>query len=237
MDFEKNHLYHIFNQGNNQQTIFFKEDNYLFFIQKIKTHICPFADLLAWCLMPNHFHLMVRVNDVELPTSAIIGYATQNKLKHPAPVIGSATSSRAPNRDQAPNNRQSGYTSLNKEIGILLASYTRAIQKQENITGTLFRQKTKAECLNEPSGLTPSFYNTRQGTLIHIDNPEKYYPQVCFNYIHQNPVKARLVKHPEDWEFSSYRDVVGLRNGTLINRDLIQQLELKSECDSKSRPD
>ncbi len=35
-------------------------------------------------------------------------------------------------------------------------------------------------------------------------------------YIHLNPVAANLTKRAEDWEFSSYRDYIGLRNGTLI---------------------
>lgn len=202
MQFEKDNIYHIYNQGNNRQPIFYTDENYLFFLKKIKTHISPFASILAWCLMPNHFHLMVRVKFVELPADAI--------------VIGGATPSRTPNST----------TTLNKEIGILLASYSRAIQKQQNISGSLFRQKTKAECLNKIDGITPSFYNTPQGVLVNIHNPDEDYPNVCFNYIHQNPMKAKLVTNIEDWQYSSYPDVIGLRNGTLIDREVINELEL-----------
>ena len=62
MQFEPNHMYHIFNRGNNSQQIFFNRDNYLFFLKKIKLYIQPYADVLAWCLMPNHFHMMVYIN-------------------------------------------------------------------------------------------------------------------------------------------------------------------------------
>ncbi|MFA5647265.1 MAG: hypothetical protein WC951_03050 [Bacteroidales bacterium] len=65
MIFEKSHLYHVYNQGNNRQRIFFSRENYLFFLEKIKKHVLPYADVLAWCLMPNHFHLMAYVNEVE----------------------------------------------------------------------------------------------------------------------------------------------------------------------------
>jgi putative transposase len=34
-------------------------------------------------------------------------------------------------------------------------------------------------------------------------------------YIHLNPVRAKLVKKPEDWVYSSYQDYLGLRRGTL----------------------
>jgi putative transposase len=66
MLFEEGHLYHIYNQGNNRQKIFFSRENYLFFLRKIREYMLPHADVLAWCLMPNHFHLMVYVRTVEI---------------------------------------------------------------------------------------------------------------------------------------------------------------------------
>ena len=70
MNFEPENLYHIYNQGNNRQKIFFTRENYLFFLNKIKMHILPHADIVAWCLMPNHFHLMIYVKDVSVSIAA-----------------------------------------------------------------------------------------------------------------------------------------------------------------------
>ncbi len=42
----------------------------------------------------------------------------------------------------------------------------------------------------------------------------------CFHYIHQNPLVAGLVKNLEDWNFSSFKDYAGKRNGTLCNKSL-----------------
>ena len=150
--------------------------------------------------MPNHFHWMVYVRETDIFRSR------------------GATQSRTPTI--------SDNISFNKSIGILLASYTRAINNQENITGSLFREKTKAECLTAFNGITPSFYNTEFGTIMNIPDPEKEYPQICFNYIHNNPVKAGLVKSAEDWEFSSCQDICGMRNGKLINRERINEFGL-----------
>lgn len=191
MQFEEGYIYHIYNQGNNKQKIFFNRENYLFFLKKIKTYITPYADIFAWCLMPNHFHLMVKVS-----------YLT----------IGVALS-----------DTDGRMRTINESIGIMLRSYTNAINKQQNRTGKLFREKTKAECVNCPKGISPSFYNTETGTQIHINDPQKQYPQVCFNYIHYNPVKAGLVKNPIDWEYSSYVDYHGNRNGKLINKDIAER--------------
>ena len=63
MHFEANQIYHVYNRGNNKQPIFFTEANYLYFLQKIKTEWKKYADVLCYCLMPNHFHCMLVPNE------------------------------------------------------------------------------------------------------------------------------------------------------------------------------
>lgn len=61
MHFEKDHIYHIYNRSN--ETVFYSKNNYLFFIEKVRKLIYPVCDLLAWCLMPNHFHMMINATE------------------------------------------------------------------------------------------------------------------------------------------------------------------------------
>jgi REP element-mobilizing transposase RayT len=65
----------------------------------------------------------------------------------------------------------------------LLSSYTRAIQKQENMTGSLFQQNTKAKELTD-----------------------NQYAFSCFHYIHQNPYRSILVDKIEDWPYHSFHE-------------------------------
>jgi REP element-mobilizing transposase RayT len=53
--------YHIYNRGNNLENIFRQERNYEFFLQKYNQHITPVAETYAYCLLKNHFHLLVRI--------------------------------------------------------------------------------------------------------------------------------------------------------------------------------
>ena len=205
MQFEKGYLYHIHNQGNNKQKIFFNRENYIYFLQKIRTYILPYADILSWCLMPNHFHLMVLVNETKLIVNS------DGTLQ---PTVGVALS-------HADSNIR--YRTINDSIGIMLRSYTQAINKQNNRTGKLIREKTKVECINRPTEITPSFITKNSITKINIKNPEQQYPQICFDYIHQNPVKASLVKTDVDWEFSSAVDYYGNRKGKLVNKDVAKE--------------
>jgi putative transposase len=53
--------YHFFNRGNNRQAVFFERDNYVYFLQGIKKYLGGQLDILAYCLMPTHYHLLVKV--------------------------------------------------------------------------------------------------------------------------------------------------------------------------------
>ncbi len=59
-------LYHIYNRGNNHQPLFFKEQDYILFIELSLKYIAPRCHILAWCLMPNHFHFLVEINEKSL---------------------------------------------------------------------------------------------------------------------------------------------------------------------------
>jgi len=154
---EANNIYHIYNRGNNKQLIFHNRDNYLYFLNKIRKHISPYCELLCYCLMPNHFHLLVSLGpDFE--------------------------------KDKFSNSYKT-----------MLSSYTRAINRQNNKKGSLFQQNSKFKLVTN-------------------------FEYVCFHYIHQNPTKAKLVSKMEDWEFSSFQDYCGLRNGTLCNKNEVYKL-------------
>lgn len=62
MHFEPGEAYHIYNRGNEKQPIFFSEKNYLFLLQKVRMEWLPFSDILAYTLMPNHFHFIIVPN-------------------------------------------------------------------------------------------------------------------------------------------------------------------------------
>lgn len=166
MVFVENNLYHIYNRGNNGQQIFFEREHYLLFLKKVRKFIYPCADILAWSLMPNHFHFLIHANE---KTAAIIKQS---------PIAINA---------------------LTEGIRLTLSSYTKALQKQRNFTGSLFQQKTKSKC---------------------IDDGSIHYGPTTFHYIHQNAYAAGLCSKMEEWEFSSFLDFLNLRAGSLSNKEL-----------------
>jgi REP element-mobilizing transposase RayT len=58
-------FYHIYNRGTNREDIFVQERNYRYFLQLYTKHIEPAAETYAYCLLKNHFHVLVRIKDME----------------------------------------------------------------------------------------------------------------------------------------------------------------------------
>ena len=63
MHFTPNEIYHVYNRGNDKQTIFFNDNNYIFFLNKVRKEWKPYCEILSYCLMPNHFHFMLVPNE------------------------------------------------------------------------------------------------------------------------------------------------------------------------------
>ena len=162
-------MYHVFNRGNNKQRIFLKKENYHFFLRKVEDYILPHGNLLAYCLMPNHFHLLLQAK------------------------MATAGSGRT------------GSHPLNRKIGTLLSSYTQAMNKRYNRTGSLFQQKTKAKQINFSRSKVDYAFN-------------------CFQYIHRNPMEAGLVDKMEDWEFSSFREYANDDKNGLCNHERAEEI-------------
>jgi len=80
----------------------------------------------------------------------------------------------------------------------LSVSYTKAVNRRYDRVGPLFQGPFRA---------------------VHVDRNE--YLLHLSRYIHLNPVTAGLVQRPEAWEFSSYLDYIGLRDGTLPSPEIV----------------
>ena len=63
--FEYGSYYHIFNRGNNYENIFKEPRNYDLFLELMIKYLLPVADIFAYCLLGNHFHLLIRIKNKE----------------------------------------------------------------------------------------------------------------------------------------------------------------------------
>ena len=162
--------YHFYNRGNNCQVVFFEAENYVYFLKGMKRYLLGTVEVIAYCLMPTHYHLLVRV--VRPQTSEV--FKTSE-------VLGTSET-------------------LSNAMMRLGVSYTKAINKRFERTGALFQGQFQAKPV-------PTY---------------SYLLTLCA-YIHANPVKDGLAAAPEMWDYSNYLEWLGLRNGTLVNREFIRE--------------
>jgi putative transposase len=53
--------YHIYNRANGNERMFMTTNNYDYFLNKYQQYISPVVDTFCYCLMPNHFHFLIRI--------------------------------------------------------------------------------------------------------------------------------------------------------------------------------
>ena len=74
-------FYHYFNRANGNENLFREEKNYQYFLQLLRKYIPPVADIYSYCLLPNHFHLVLKTKDErELPEEIRTG---RRLIRHP----------------------------------------------------------------------------------------------------------------------------------------------------------
>ena len=70
--FAQNHYYHIYNRGAGKGRIFFNPGNYEYCLRLVKRYHQRYdVAVIAYCLMPNHYHFLLR-QETDQPLSKFI---------------------------------------------------------------------------------------------------------------------------------------------------------------------
>ena len=132
--------YHIYNRGNNGIDVFFDNESYYHFLKLYDKYISPIAKTYAWCLLKNHFHVLVFIkNDNEIDFDKL-EYSTVDKPKRLDP---------------------------SKQFGHLFNAYTQAINKKFNRTGALFEKPFERKQITSERYLQNVIYYIHNNPVQH----------------------------------------------------------------------
>lgn len=115
-------FYHIYNRGINSCLLFKEHENYMFFLKKFHEYSQSVLDVYAYCLMPNHFHFVIRI-----------------KSKEDLETFAAAQS----NRLTIENGLHSFSMLPSKQIGKFVSSYSQAFNKTIERHGALMESPFK----------------------------------------------------------------------------------------------
>ena len=142
--------YHIFNRGANRQHIFYLSKNYDYFLKLLNNFLSEYVYFLAYALLPNHFHLVIKVKD------KILAVETEGT------VLSKKNGSFATINDEAEIGKI-----VSKQLKRLFITYAMAINNQENRVGNLFDPKYKRLIIENQDYLEYAIFYTHY-------NPEKH---------------------------------------------------------------
>jgi putative transposase len=133
MKFYENTYYHLFNRTNNEEALFRSEENYLYFLKKYRYYLDEFFETVGYCLMPTHFHFLVRVKEMR-----------DKDVQHLGGVGHMDREARDKGIGHMENDVDVSYQ-ISKAMQTLQSSYTKAINKRYDRHGSLFQAHYKAK--------------------------------------------------------------------------------------------
>lgn len=137
---EQGKFYHIYNRGNNSIDLFYDSDSYYHFLRLYEKYMEPVVETYAWCLLRNHFHLLVYIKmDSEIDVTKL-EYST---IEKPKIISGS------------------------KQFSHFFNAYTQAINKRFNRTGSLFEKSFSRKLVTSDSYFQKLIYYIHNNPVHH----------------------------------------------------------------------
>ncbi len=171
--FEESSFYHIYNRSVDKKTMFKNDGNYEYFLRKFDQYLSPLLDTYAYCLLGNHFHLLIRVHDV----------INEQKVKNITSITEKTT-----------------HEIISEQFRSFFLSYAKAFNKQHNRIGTLFQTPFKRALIDTDEYFTQLIYYIHANPQLHgltndfkewkwssygrmlIDNPTKLKKEAVLNW-------------------------------------------------------
>ncbi|MBS7253354.1 hypothetical protein [Flavobacterium branchiicola] len=163
---EAGKFYHIYNRGINGENLFKENRNHQYFLMLYNKHIDPIAETYAWCLLKNHFHLLVRIKTNE----EIIQNQSKDKLKEIIPP--------------------------HQSFGNLFNAYTKAINKGYNRHGSLFERPFKRKLIDNDFYLRSAIKYIHNNPVNHgfCEHPIEYPWSSYQTCVSEKPTKLKREK-------------------------------------------
>jgi putative transposase len=202
---EPNCVYHIFAHAVHANDFFYDDENKRFFLEKWKHFSKGYFKTYAYCLLSNHFHFAVKVENEAVLRATIEEQRLLRAQKKISKLLSSELVASCELATSSDDNNSISNEDLqlliSKQINNFLSSYTQSLNKQRNRKGTLVRERFGR---------------------IKVENRAYLKELIC--YVHHNPIHHFSVENYSDWIFSSYNFYAFEMENELIDKTTILNL-------------
>ena len=157
--FEEGHLYHSYNRTVDKQPMFKNDGNYEFFLKKYDRYLSPVTDTYAYCLLGNHFHILLRVKEnlSAVPNLTISDLTTKDLT----------TFEKLSNLNVNLIEERTPHSIVSHQFRKFFQSYAMAFNKQQDRVGTLFQTPFKRVLVNSDAYFTQLVYYIHSNAQRH----------------------------------------------------------------------
>ncbi|OFY63026.1 MAG: hypothetical protein A3H98_10715 [Bacteroidetes bacterium RIFCSPLOWO2_02_FULL_36_8] len=208
--FETGCFYHVYNRAVDSKPMFKNEGNYLYFLRQYGKYLSSVLDTFAYCLLGNHFHLLVRVRDpwavgatTAAPpvtsagwgggcvgcrtagTAGTTGTADLTTFQKLSNLMLAPMPAPTPTSQQQSTPPKTTHDIVSHQFRKFFQSYSMAFNKQQDRIGTLFQTPFKRALVDG-----------------------KQYLRYLVYYIHANPQLHGITEDFRDWKWNSYHSIL-----------------------------
>ena len=187
---ENGKYYHIYNRGNNGIDLFYETENYNHFLRLYEKYIDPIAETFAWCLMKNHFHILVYIKETNEIDTTKLEYSSTDKPKT---------------------------VNASKQFSNLFNAYTLAMNKRYNRTGSLFEKNFKRKVVASENYFQKLIFYIHNNPVHHrfTENIVEY-PWTSYGTI----ISTKQTKLQRNRVIESFNDLENFKQYHSTNQDL-----------------
>ncbi|MEM1271401.1 MAG: hypothetical protein AAGI08_15260 [Bacteroidota bacterium] len=141
-EFVAGEFYHVYNQGNNRDATFLDEKDYREFVLRLRHYLDEYLEVFSYCLMGNHYHLVVRVRDRQLVYEAAL-------------------------RDDMDGPKMSVHAIVCERLRRFVLSYVAYVNRRHARKGSLFSPKPQRKLVDEIDYLKHLVYYVNANPELH----------------------------------------------------------------------
>jgi putative transposase len=197
-DLIPDNIYHIYSRAVGDEKLFKSDENYRYLLQKFKNYILPIADIYTWTLLPNHFHFMIRIKNIESINEHF------SNLKKGAEL----------EPDNVPDFLMQCFSNL-------LNSYTKSFNKVNNRKGALFIDYLRRVLVDHDSQFVATAFYIHKNAVHHgyCKNMEDWKWSSYNSFLNKEPKEAISIDLLE-W-FGGMRGFIDYHSQTIYLKNAV----------------